>query len=83
MGEPLEVTLLASEKQAVTDPVNGEGGFQNLLRGLQDRLDGNTLILHPIEVERIHRYADEYGQGGFQDRFTLIAAAIRRARCTG
>lgn len=50
-----------------------QGGFQNLLVGLQRRADRTTdeLILTEPDLERIRRYALDYKQGGWED--TLIA----------
>ena len=79
MAEPLLVTLLPSEKEAVMEAVEGEGGFQDLFRELQDQLDGDVLTIYPSQVGRIERCATEYGQGGFQDRLQLVLAAIQRA----
>ncbi len=49
-------------------PVNGRGGFQNLLRKLQGQLSGNVLTVTEQDVERMVRYSLSYGEGGFQGR---------------
>lgn len=58
---------------ALTRPVVGSGGFQSLLRRLQQGLasDG-TLTLGPGDVATISRYVHDYGQGGFQGRLDLV-----------
>ena len=51
----------------------GQGGFQDLLFELQNKLDeGNNISLDSDEIERIIRYGLEYEQGGFQKRLLGI-----------
>jgi hypothetical protein len=65
--------------------VNGQGGFQSLLRILQGRIqNGNELVLTPDLAARIARYVQKYGSGGFQGRLdaalevlTELARALR------
>lgn len=57
------------------DPqTKGHGGFQSLLVGLQNRLNGATGELHlsDEDLERIQRYAFVYGNGGWQNRLLQI-----------
>ena len=63
---------------ALRREVNGEGGFQSLLRALQRQLKGNELTLTPDLVEKIARYVDRYGQGGFQGRLDTVLAALKQ-----
>ena len=49
-------------------PVNGQGGFQQLLRKLQSQLNGSVLTLDDDDIEKLDRYSHTYGLGGFQDR---------------
>lgn len=66
-------------------PVNGQGGFQSLLRVLQSRIQNdNELILTPAMAAKIARYVQRYGSGGFQGRLddvldvlTDLAKALR------
>lgn len=59
-------------------PVVGQGGFQNLLRDLQDQLGtGSQLVLTPDLIERIVRYVQGYGQGGFQGRLDTVLAELQ------
>lgn len=54
----------------------GSGGFQSLYRLLADRLRaGRVLRLSPDELERITRYATEYGDGGHQQTLRKLIAA--------
>ena len=69
--------LAASDVATLRKPVNGQGGMQTLLRNLQERVgDDGTLLLTRAEVEKIRRYAKEYGEGGFQNRFRMILASL-------
>lgn len=62
--------LTVSEASALMRAVNGQGGFQSLLRGLQKSYNPLTRIvtLTGDQVERINRYSQDYGAGGFEDR---------------
>lgn len=72
-----KVQLTHEEVEILRRPVNGEGGFQGLLRGLQKNLDRKTIELTVTadQFERIVRYTSQYGWGGFEGRLE----AIRRA----
>lgn len=69
----IRIVLDSEAVQALTRPVVGSGGFQSLLRRLQQGLgpDG-TLTLGPEDVSTISRYVHDYGQGGFQGRLDLV-----------
>ena len=57
------------------DPgTQGDGGWQNLLVGLQQKLNRNTgeLVLDDADLERIPRYAFDYGNGGWESRLRDI-----------
>lgn len=62
--------LTTSEASALMRPVLGQGGFQSLLRGLQKSYDSTTRVvtLTGDQVEKINRYSQDYGAGGFEDR---------------
>ena len=62
--------LSSSELGALLRPVIGEGGFQILLRKLQQQVDPRTRILRIAsdDHEKMIRYKAEYGPGGFQGR---------------
>ncbi len=63
---------------ALRRQVNGEGGFQSLLRTLQRQLKGNELVLTAELIEKIARYVDRYGQGGFQGRLDTVLVELQR-----
>jgi len=57
------------------DPTTaGDGGFQSLLVRLQGNCDQSTGELHLSgnDLEKIARYAFDYGNGGWEDRLTSI-----------
>lgn len=64
------VTLTATEAAALNRPVNGQGGFQSLLRALQRQyvVADRTLSITDSQIEKINRYTKQYGAGGFEDR---------------
>lgn len=74
------VPLLPAQCELIMRPVEGSGGFQDLLRHIQDATAEDSLILRLSEVERIVTYVNEYGQGGFQERPEVVLDAIRRVR---
>lgn len=51
-----------------------DGGYQGLLVGLQKRINRSTgqIALTAEELERIPRYAFDYGNGGWENRLTAI-----------
>jgi hypothetical protein len=68
------VHLEAWEISVLDRPANGNGGYQSLLRRLQRRIDRSTghLDLTPADLQRIPRYAFDYGNGGWEDRLVSI-----------
>jgi len=60
----------------------GDGGYQNFLTKLQNKTDRITGILELTEkdLERIHRYAYEYGNGGWETRLMEIFGRVLGAR---
>lgn len=72
------LTLTPSGAEALARPVRGQGGFQSLLRRLQEaNRNGNTIFIHGEFAERISRYADRYGEGGFQARLRRLGSLRR------
>jgi hypothetical protein len=54
--------------------IEGTGGYQSLCRHLKDQLvKGNTLYMDEALFRRVVRYAEHYGDGGFQVHFRRIA----------
>jgi hypothetical protein len=60
-----------------------DGGYQNLFHELRGRWEslgcGRLLPIWPNQVERIHRYANDYGKGGWQDALKRIASQLPAA----
>lgn len=73
----LRFALTPATVDALNRPVVGQGGFQGLLRQVQDLLSGNELTLTPELVGKIVRYVQDYGQGGFQGRLDLILHELK------
>lgn len=70
--------LLPSELSVIRRPIAGQGGMQSFLRELRPRIqEDGSLSLTAAEVKRVRRYAEEYGEGGFQERFRLIIRATK------
>ena len=69
-GGPFKAVLKPAEASALMRPVNGQGGFQSLLRALQKQFDraSSTVTITDDQVEKINRYSKDYGAGGFEDR---------------
>lgn len=65
-----DIRLSPPEMSSLLRPVVGDGGFQTLLRKLQAQVDPGTRILRITsdDHEKMTRYKEEYGPGGFQDR---------------
>lgn len=78
----LTIELTTEETELLQRQVNGQGGHQTLLRRLQNKLDGNILKLNPYDVDMILRYAQNYGEGGFQVRLRAVLNAIKRMGVT-
>lgn len=72
------ISLTQEEIDRLQRPIHGVGGFQSLLERLQARLRGSNLELTLEDVERIGRYVNEYGEGGFQGRLEGVLTELRR-----
>jgi len=74
------VTLKDYEVAAIRGADKEGGGFQELLRDMDSHLSGNQLTVDGHLRERIFRYSEEYGEGGWQELLRPIADRIRSAR---
>lgn len=73
----IRIELSSAAIEALMRPVVGSGGFQSLLRTLQSNVGaGGVLALSPELVERIARYVQSYGQGGFQGRLDAVLTEL-------
>jgi len=73
----LTVRLSEDVVERLSRPIVGEGGFQGILRLLRDRTEDGTLSVAVGEAQRIVRYVDDYGGGGFQQRLRPLADSLR------
>lgn len=61
------------------DPrTRANGGFQHLLVSMQHRVNRNSgrIAIFDRDIERIHRYAFAYGNGGWEWRLKAIFGRI-------
>lgn len=67
---PAELEILFRQDPATKD----DGGWQRLLITLQELTDPDTgeIEIPPRILERIRRYAFEYGNGGWESRLTSV-----------
>lgn len=74
----LVIKLTAEEKDLLMKPVAGEGGWQSLMRQLKKQItNNNKLFINQRQLERIIRYSQLYGVGGWQKRLEVILNKLR------
>lgn len=80
----ITVVLNVAEREILNRGIEGRGGYQSLLEELQGGVqpDG-TITLNDEQLERIPRYAFEYGNGGWEDRLTGIFGRTLGPRLDG
>lgn len=66
----MDVQLSRPSVMRLMRPVRGHGGFQQLLRRLQTRINGTVLSIDSADFQKLRRYSHSYGRGGFQNRTT-------------
>jgi hypothetical protein len=73
------VNLTPDVAAELRKPVEGQGGFQDLLRKLQRQrsIDGSVLTLSDEDLERIERYKS-YEPGGFEERLEPLLGLLRQ-----
>ena len=83
----MKITLNENELNRLFDPAGtrGQGGFQSLLESLQARTERTTgaLKLTDDDLERISRYAFDYGNGGWENRLKVIFERTLGANLSG
>lgn len=79
MSPSVDIELNPEEFDALMKPIQGQGGFQNVLGRLQSWADPGTRRVYILvsELEPIVRHATKYGEGGFQDRLRPIADEVK------
>jgi hypothetical protein len=72
------VFLTQGEVTILDRHVAGFGGYQSLLRRLQSRINRSNgrLDLYPQDLEKIPRYAFDYGNGGWEGRLIGVFSRI-------
>jgi hypothetical protein len=68
------VHLTESQIRLLDQQVSGRGGYQSLLRRLRRSVHRSSglLVLPQEDVERIRRYAFDYGNGGWEERLIAL-----------
>ncbi len=74
---PIVIELTDEELENLQRPISGEGGFQSLLRRIQNQIVGKVLVLSEADGERLIRYEKRYGSGGFQGRLGRIVQKVQ------
>ena len=77
----MTITLTPEEREILfrQDPsTKDDGGWQRLLVTLQELTNEQTgeITIPPITLERIQRYAFDYGNGGWENRLTSVFGRI-------
>lgn len=80
----ITLTLTTSEAEVVTRPIVGSGGHQACLRAIVEaiRTDGRAIVVVTLsdqQLQKVEKYAYDYGSGGYQDRFRIILSSARRS----
>lgn len=72
--------LSAEDLEPLFREIKGTGGFQSFLKKLQNQYSPaeGVLILEEEDVEKMINYSTLYGQGGFQDRISIILQRIQK-----
>lgn len=83
----LAIEITPDLRELIERPINGEGGFQTLMRGLRHGLRHDhirkvsILVMSEATMGRVFRYSTmSQGDGGFEGRLEPLAKAIRGAR---
>lgn len=68
------ITLNTAEAAILNIEDQGQGGFQSLMEKLQSQYDSSSgdITLDEGDLERIPRYAFDYGNGGWENRIAGI-----------
>lgn len=79
MSTRVEIELTPEDFDVLMKPIEGQGGFQNVLSRVQSWADPDTRRVYiPVsELESIVRHVMKYGEGGFQDRLRPIVEEVK------
>lgn len=76
----IKIKLSPKEVSNIQKLQKGRGGYQSFLKDIQQRItEENTIVLFSEEIKKIHRYANRYGEGGFQKKMRIILNALNKA----
>jgi hypothetical protein len=77
----MKLQLSPLELKRYARPVRGRGGYQTLLRRLQQQISpAGVLDISDADLGKLIRYSFEYGEGGFQDRSEPTARRLMPGR---
>lgn len=68
--------LSPHERERLLRPAKGEGGWQAFRRKIQTQVEGDTVLLQPIDFSTAQRYS--VGRGGHQDFCRLVVEIATR-----
>ncbi|MES2002125.1 MAG: aspartyl-tRNA synthetase [Pseudomonadota bacterium] len=69
----IEIELSSDELALLRRSIVGGGGFQDLMRSLRQKAAiSRKMKLSDDDLEKIQRYAFDYGDGGFEGRLRGI-----------
>ena len=71
------ISITEEIRAEILKDVAGEGGFQELMRRLQRGLNGLSLYVEDEDMPKIRRYAEDYKEGGFEDRLKPLLDHLR------
>ncbi len=71
------ISITEDIRADILKDVAGDGGFQELMRRLQRGLNGLSLQIDDEDMEKIRRYAEDYKEGGFEDRLKPLLDHLR------
>ena len=67
------IVVSGDQAKELLKPVNGQGGFQSLLRRLQKTMEVQVILsVNDEDFKRLSGYMDLYGSGGYQDRIIRL-----------
>ena len=77
MGIVIQITQ--TEIDAIRSQSTVGGGFQSLFKRLSDGIDGSKLRIEEETARRAIEYAENYGQGGWQNALSSVVTKMKLA----
>lgn len=74
----MKIVIQLNEEQLehLSKAITGSGGWQGLLRRLQQGIRGNELSIAVGDLEAMLRYAKKYGDGGWEGRIRRVLPEV-------